>query len=63
MKSLPSKLCPFGLVLPASANWFHYVPFSKGTGRAITFLVLNSIRDVEKSVVPVPYLFPCLKKG
>ena len=30
-------------------------------GRAITFLVLNSIRDVEKSVVPVTYLFPSSK--
>ena len=63
MKSVPSKLCSFGLVLPASANWFHCVPFSKDTGRAVTFLVLNSILDVEKSVVPMPYLFPSLKKG
>ena len=61
MKSVPSKLCSFGLVLPASANWFHCVPFSKGTERAITFLVLNSNRDVEKSVVPVTYLFPSSK--
>ena len=40
---MPHKLCSFGLVLPASANWFHCVPFSKDTGRAVTFLVLNSI--------------------
>ena len=49
--------------MPASTKWFHCVQFSQDTGHVVTFLVLNSICDIEKSAVPVPYLIPSLKKG